>query len=605
MNTRFHNGTSRAMFSIVWLLLAVLLMSAGPKQEERQLQARITQLSARGDYMGALRLIDELTTRNPSYNNLKQKLDLELRLKREADARLSILHIEAGLDGWPDRLSGFSAFQQAATVAESWYRVGEREKAEFTWNRMKELAQSPNLSITVFQSYRRIKLFDDALDWVRGQRLRYSDPDLWALDVSQVLEQRGECEAAFEEVVLYLGGAGDRGLRSAGRRALKLAQDCAGGDSLLSHMRRRALEELESGRSRTAMIVMDVMVQQRRTKEAGELVWLLDKGDGSLPFNLAQTLANDREWTAVLAILERMRADSSPLCGIEEFSLLMGQCLRELGRYAESLAEFVSLGDSSSPLGWRARLEAARLLHRPLGKIEQAEERLARVLELNPELYEAALHRVQLLGVLQRYKEADRLLRSTRRTRKPGSAAGVELEFLAIRLAWWEGRITDCRSAISEFLTNSDAHPIFNDAIDLMDLLSFSTTDSIAVVLAGRSDRLAFGGRVDEALEILGEAAVTVGSGAAEWLDWRACGLSAAEQDPARALERIEGYRGRHPDSIRLDRLAWMEIELMERLGVPGERLLRACEDLLERWPASILQDRVRRKIRRLEEEGA
>jgi predicted Zn-dependent protease len=275
--------------------------------------------------------------------------------------------------------------------------------------------------------------------------------------------------------------------------------------------------------------------------------------------------------------------------------------LKVWGTTNRALAEYDTLARDPGPLAVDAQLGAALLLHHQGGRIAEASQRLERLLSRHPGELRAVLYQTRLLAAQERFDEAESLRKRGLELARSRPELLAELEFLGIQQAWWQGDLSRARAGLQEFLSQESQNPIFNDAIDLMDLLAFAGSDSLRVVQAALADRQAWSTRLPEAMATLKTAAEGGSSGIREWLDWQVCVLASAVMPAPQALAEQDAYRDRHPDSIRLDRLHWMRFQVLERAQAPVGERLAVLEQILEQWPDSILQDQVRREIRQLE----
>ena len=557
------------------------------------------QLRAAGDYQGALTILGDLASRQPTTSNLSTLLDLQGLLKDQEGVDQTISRLTPLIQGWPDRLRSQNDLRLAAGIAEAKYLTGRQPAADSLWQKLELQARDEQRAQELFNSYRRVRRYGHAENYAYAIRGKFDHPGLWALNLASMFESQGHCLKAFEEYVLYLN-TGKSAASLTARRFLMLADKCRDNEELFEHMYKAATSNHASGEAPLlALQILDVFVQTSHFSKAMELAWFIDEGaGGEIPFSLARTLVADHRGDMALGILQRLQSEARSVTQKQEFDLVLGQALAQDGHPQEAIRAYQRVTDRGGPMRWTANLEAARLLHRPLLQAEEAVRQLQELLR-QAEQSEAQLLQIRLLGGLERYDEAERL-----RVRSMSRARGdtrIELEYLQIELALWHGDLSLARTALPQFLGSHSQHPLFNDAIELMDLLTFAATDSNAVVMAGRARRLAWLGYTNEALGAYQEASATSGA-ASEWLDWQAVELAVRELSAAAAIQVVEEYGRRHPDSIRLDRLAWYRAQLMEERGDTSQVLLAEYEALLQNWPETILQDQVRRKIRKLEE---
>lgn len=588
------------------LLAICLLLAVGTAHAQRDASAQLRRqrlndanaLVQRGDFRGAVAQLQALVDEGPATDTapLLQLLDLQVRLKDEAGARASAARLLALLPA-SGPFGGYREMDLAGRTAASLHRLGDGESAEALWRRMRDPAPAPNLAMALFNSYRQAGKFDECVELARTQRASSHDPALWSLDLANLLQERGDCRGAFGELRLWRaahdGGSG----ALVSRQLLGLAEACddAGFEDWMAERAQRFGEDESS----MGEDVLDALVQRGRADRAVPLAWTLDRdGSGRLPYGLARTLLQDGRWDEALPVLEGLEQRKRPAAESEEFRLLSARAKAGLGRAEEALADYRQL-EGRGQLAGEARLEAARLLLGPLERPAEADDELVPLLRQAPAHREALPLAVLLEGALGRDEDARQRLETARGAR-PAADMLPELDYLAVRLDWWAGRLSKAGQGLGGFLERQVRHDRFNDAVELLDLLAFATSDSAAVVAAGEADRLAFLGRASEALARL-ETAIAAGGPAAEVLGWQACRLAETQLPPAEGRRVLAAYRTRQPDSIRLDRVAWMDFSLMERQGLPADSLRAAGLALLETWPESLLQDAVRRRLRDLE----
>jgi len=605
-----HDSIRRRLHHGVILLAALALLAqaapaaepaAGERDAARQREL-VNQRILQGDIQGAVRLLLGMDATRTDPNALLQLLDLQVRLQERDGALETIGRL---LDQLPPAgpLADYRAMQIAGAVATARVRLQDREGAEALWRRMRTPPPPPHLGLVLLQSYRQAGEIDECYAWAREQRRDSGDPTLWALELADLHQQLGECREAVAELAAWQEARGGGSLVQ--RRLLGLVEACDDPDFedwLAGDARRR----LRAGHPETGEAVLDALVQRGRTDLAAPLAWVLDEAgaaDGRAPYALARTLIQDARFGDALPLLDELQDRGRPVAAEPEFRLLTARALSGLGRGEEALAEYRRLERAGGVEAGAARLEAARLLLRPLGRPREALAELEPLLAAAPAHGEALPLAVLLAGALDESGAARARLAAARRGR-PDGALAPQLDFLAVRLDWWDGRPSLAAAGLGGFLERQVGSENFNDAAELLDLLAFAARDSAAVTAAAAADRDAFLGRPRDALATL-HAATAEGGPAAEILDWRACRLAAGDLPPAEARAELARYRGRHPDSIRLDRLAWMEFGLMERAGLPADSLRAAGLALLTAWPESLLQDAVRRRLRQLDEDAA
>ncbi|MDP2360737.1 MAG: hypothetical protein Q8O14_08290 [bacterium] len=565
-------------------------------RRQNELQDRANRLIQQGQFQQALLILESLSGRRSDAGPLLQMLDLQVRLNDEEGARRSMEELAARLPTG-GRLVSYPDFQIAGALAGAHYRLGRPARAADLWKQMKEQASSEPLALAVFHSYRQVRLIDEAHAWATEQRRRASSVDLWALELAQMHEESGHPREAFDELALW----GCR-QQAAGRvlepRLLALAEGATDRRVLIEHM----LKRVEGGKETCPALgeaVLGILVQHRWVGKAVPLAWRLDTdGTGAAPFRLAGDLVRDGSHKAALALLEDLARRGRHPATQPEFLLLKAECLAALDKPEEALALFRQAAGTGGAKGLPAAMRAADLLHRPLGHLPEAARELEGVLARQPSHREAGRRLVLLLGCQGEHERARDALRRLRAQQGPGAEGASELDWLGLSLDWWAGRLSACREGLGAFLKTSTRQVVFNDAIELMDLMAFATTDSAKVVEAARADRLAYAGRWREALDLLHATAESSTGRLAEWLDWRACLLATREMPPTEARAEYARYRLRQPESVRLDRLAWMELEAMEGEGQPVDSLRAQALDLLRTWPQSLLQDAVRRRLR-------
>jgi tetratricopeptide (TPR) repeat protein len=567
-----------------------------PRRTWNDANERIRQ----GDFQGAIQLLQGLRGPGVDHGPLLQLLDLQVRLQESEGARETIERLLAQLPP-TGALQDYREMQIAGAVAAARYRLQDKPGAEAIWQRMRSPLPPAHLALALFSSYRQAGQIDECLTLVAELRREQEDPSLFALELAALHEEHGEGRAAFGELSAWLKARGAASLSLISRRLLTLVENCDDPgleDWMVEQVAgRRAAPPPGLGEA-----VLDALVQRGRLDQALPLAWSLDHDDsGRLPLQLARTLLQDGRGRQALELLEDLERRERPARGDADFQLLKAQALSGLGRAEESLAAYRRLLGAGGAQAASARLEAARLLHRPLGRPDQALDELQVLLQAAPAHAEALPLAVLLAGALAREDEAQQLLAAARRA-QARKLIEPQLDFLDVRLAWWAGQPSAAAARLGGFLERQVRHEIFNDAVELLDLLAFAASDSQAVVRAGEADRLALLGRAQEALAVL-HAAIGEAGPAREILSWRACRLAEAELGPEDARRELARYRAQHPGSIRLDRLAWMEFGLMERAGLPADSLRAVGLALLERWPDSLLQDAVRRRLRQLDEE--
>ncbi len=592
---------------LLLLLLSFLLAQPFAAAQEishgnaaRALRQQSLQQRALGDYQGALRSIRQAVEIDGDLNNLRVLLDLQIRLRQPEEARETIGRIADTLPGYPDHLNGFGELHTAGAIAAAWYQLDDRETARKVWEVMDRSAGNKSESSVLLSSYRELRLYDEAAAYVLRKRQELGQGDLWVYEMASMLQSQSRYLEAFAEYTLLLPQSSRHG--SLTNRFLRLADESQGDSLLLEEMTARAQRELDLGKPALAGMVNEVLVQHRRYDLALPLVWGLDTDEsGDAPFALVHTLEADAEYHRALRLLDRIE-ETRPGKQPEDQRLLMrARCLEGTGRAEEALLAYEQLAELRGQHRRLALLQAAHLLHRPLGRIREAIEHAQTLVEKNANDLEARLFLVRLLAAEEDYPGAEQLRLESMPIAQRDTEIQIELEFLGMQHAWWQGNLEQARTRLKTLLERQSRHPIFNDTIELMDLLAFSGTDSLAVCRAGEAQRLLWIGEVDAALELLRVASEEAGT-AAEWLDWRSCQIALAELEPELALAEMERYRLRHPDSIRLDRLAWMRYKALTRQGLEAAELLPELERLLADWPESILQDRIRREIRMLEE---
>jgi|GEM_PF-2424507 len=572
-------------------------------RQERQLelQNQASRLIQQGQLQQAIALLEQVSSGGRDAGPLMQMLDLQIRLMDQQGARRSMDSLAARLPA-NGTLTDYLDFQMAGALAGAHYRLGQPARAAELWKSMKEQARDEQLALAVFHSYRQLRLSDEALAWAREQRRRLKQDDLWAFEMASVHEEAGRPLEAFDELARWQ--CRQKGAAAVESRLLTLAEGAREKDPLLRHM----WSEVKSRRSCPLLgqAVLGVLVQQVWVKEAIALAWELDEdASGALPMELANDLLRDRRHGDCLAVLDELAARQRPQSALVEFDILRAECLSGLGRAEEALDLLRRAAAMGGPRGQVAALQAARLLHRPLGRPAEAARQLDEVLKRQPGDREATRLLVMLEGAQGRDAQAVAALGRMRAMPTGRAEDQTELDWLGLRLDWWAGRLESCRTAMAAFLKTNTRQDVFNDAIELMDLLAFAAKDSLGVMEAAEADRHAYLGQVPEALAQLHGAAEARTGPLSEWLDWRACILMALEAAPAEARAEYARYRQRHAESVRMDRLEWMELEAMTALGFPREQLRTHALSLLERWPKSMLQDAVRRRLREWEEAKA
>lgn len=597
-----HNPTKTKLLRHgLWLLLLLSALPVWAQRDPDQIRRSKQQNEAnerirQGDIRGAIEQLQALVEAGPSdIGPSLQLLDLQVRLQDEAGARSTI-------DGLLRRLpaSGplvdFQQMQIAGQLAPGLLALGQENEAEALWKRMRDSKLPPHLALLLFNSYRQAARFDECLNLVSEQRRASGDPALWALNLAILHQERGDCRAAFGELANWQREHRGGGGSLVSRQLLALVEACADAD--FENWMAEEAEEFGPADAEMGEAVLDALVQRGRADRATPLAWSLDRdGSGRVPYGLARSLLQDDRFAAAAPLLEELERRGSPVAEQAEFRLLSARCKSGLGLSEEALADYRRL-ESKGPLAGEARLEAARLLHRPLDRPQEAADELEPLLRQAPAHGQALPLAVLLRGALGQQDEARALLDNARRASRHGEPQ-PQLDFLEVRLDWWAGRLTPAAEGLGRFVERQVRHDSFNDAIELLDLLANASSDSLAVVAAGEADRLSFLGRSAQALALLDRSARAAGP-AAEALDWMAARLAVAELPPVQAREVLAGFRRRHRDSIRLDRIAWMEFGEMERQGLPSDSLRAAGLALLEAWPNSLLQDTVRRRLREL-----
>jgi tetratricopeptide (TPR) repeat protein len=561
-------------------------------------QVRANQLIQQGQFQDAIRVLEGLSFRPGDPTPLLQMLDLQVRLRDETGARRSLDSLEARLpaDG---RLRSPADFRVCGAMAGAWYRLGQPARADEWWKRVRNQVRDEETALTVFHAYRQVRLVDESLDWARQQRKRWSQPTLWALEVASLHEEGGQWKAAVDELSAWQC-AQDGSSNLVETRLLKLVESTRDKRDLTDHMLRRVREN--AGCPGLGQAVLGVLAQQGEVESATRLAWQLDpRGEAGIPFELARDLARDGRTPAALALLDEMAARGVPQAVQLEGRLLRAESLVALGRADEALALYRQLAEGGEARAREARLHAARLLHRPLGRPAEAIGELEQLLRRQPGHAEGGRLLTLLLAHQGEDERAQAQLRQLQERARVNEQERADLGFLSLRLDWWAGRLTPCAQGLGEYLKTSTRQDTFNDAIELADLLAFTTSDSLAVAEAARADRLAFGGAWREAVALLHGLAESRTGKLAEWLEWRACQLVAAEADGPALRGELARFRERQPASLRLDRLAWMDLLATEKEGAPREELRRQALALLETWPTSLLQDAVRRRLREWE----
>jgi tetratricopeptide (TPR) repeat protein len=578
-----------------------------------KLRQQAMQLQAAGEYRTALELMRQVVAQDPQPGNLMTMLDLQVQLRLDEEARQTMERLERSVPGWPDDFSGFQSLNTVGHLAAARYRMGETDLAETLWKRMENRAADEMEAGIVFHSFQEQRLFDQALEYAERQRDRRGKPALWAMELAQLHESQQRFPAAFDEYCLLLDGDPNRDA-SIGNRLLRLAEKAgpggdtglqdapASGGDLVDRMVERALKEAGRERPRLARLVFEVCIQQKAYAQARSLAQRLDpSGSEGLLAVLAHAAVSDGSFAMGLEIQDEIRTRHRNRPLEPDQRLDRGRALEGLGRFEPALQEYDTLALDPGPLAVEAQLSAARLLHETRGDVAGASQRLERLLAKRPRELRAVIYQVRLLGALGEFDAAETLRVRGLELARSQPELMAELEFLGIQHAWWRGQLSQARERLKSFLEQESQHPIFNDAIDLIDLLAYSGSDSLIVVQAAVADRQAWSAQVPQAIATLKEAATKGSEGAREWLDWQVCVLAAVALPVEVALEEQEHYRTRHTDSIRLDRLHWMRYQVLVRAHAPASERQAVLEELLERWPDSILQDPVRREIRQLE----
>jgi hypothetical protein len=568
------------------------LFSAEPSPDARQ---RANQLIQQGQFQDAIRVLEGLSFRPGDPAPLLQMLDLQVRLRDEPGARRSLDSLAARLpaDG---NLRSATDFRIGGAMAGAWYRLGQPARADEWWKRLRSQVRDEEGALTLFQAYRQVRLVDECLDWARQQRKRWGRPTLWALEVAALHEESGRWREAVDELAAWQC-AQDVSSNLVETRLLKLTEVVRDQAELRDQLLRKVREAPDCPGFGQA--VLGVLAQQGDVPAATRLAWQLDpRGEAGIPFALAGDLARDGRTAEALVLLDGMAERGAPQAGKVEGRLLRAECLVALGREEEALALYRVLAEGGEARARDARLQAARLLHRPLGRPEEAIHELESLLARQPGQVEGGRLLALLLAHQGRDEEARGQLRVLQERARANEQERADLGFLALRLDWWAGRLTSCARGLGDYLKTSTRQDTFNDAIELADLLAFTTSDSLAVAEAARADRMAFGGAWREAVDLLHQLAEARSGKLAEWLDWRACQLVAQESDAPTLRGELARFRERQPASLRLDRLAWMDLLASEKEGAPREELRRQALALLETWPASLLQDAVRRRLR-------
>ena len=566
------------------------------RQRRNELQTQANRLIQQGQFQQAMRLLEGLATNRQETGPLLQLLDLQVRLKDEEGARRSMDSLALRLPAH-EVLKTWSDFQVAGALAGARYRLGQPARAAELWKQMKEQALSEDLALAVFHSYRQVRLLDEALAWAVEQRRKAGREDLWAFELAQLHEEAGRPREAFDELARWQCRQQGGGPQVADR-LLTLSESASDRESLLRYMLKR-LENRRESCPPLGEAVLGVLVQQGWVDEAAALSWRLDTDQsGVLPYDLAADLSRDGRATESQALLEELARQGRPQAAQPEFVLLQAGNLAALGRPEEALALYRRLAGQRGAKSNLALLRAAELLHKPLGRIPEAIVELEDLMAHQATNLSAGRLLAQLLGCQGDTTRAREVLRAMAGGTRATEEQRTELAWLGIRLDWWAGNLGAGRTGLGAFLKTNTRQDAFNDAIELMDLLAFATTDSLTVVEAARADRLAFAGEWRQALDLLHALAEQSKPKLAEWLDWRACLLAEQEMAPDALRAEFRRYRARQPKSVRLDRLAWMELLASEREGLPRDSLRAQGLALLETWPQSLLQDAVRRRLR-------
>ena len=572
---------------------------AGPARDRLRQQAM--QLQSMGEYQSALDLMRQVVAQDPQPSNLQILLDLQVQLRLDDEANRSIALLEATIPGWPADFTGFQSLNTASRIAGALNRMGESDRADAIWKTMERNARDEMEASIVFRGFQDQRLFERAGDYVERQRKARSKPGLWAMEMAQAFEQQEHWAQAFDEYSLVTE-YDSNARNTVGHRLLRLAEKAGPDSDLVDLMVTRALKEQARGREELARQVFEVCIQQKAYQQAHQLAGKLDpKGDEGLLQTLAHAAVGDGSFAMGLSLLDEIQTRQGTARTDPGLRMDRGLALEGLERPLEALAEYDTLALEPGPQALEAQLLAARLLHQRLDRAEEAIARLDRVLSTRPRELRAILYQIRLLGSTGRFTDAESLrVRGLEAARNQPDIL-VELEFLQIQLAWWSGRLSQAREGLTVFLQKESQHPIFNDAIDLMDLLAFAGSDSLLVRSAALADRQAWLTHVAQAVETLKTPEPRGSSGVREWLDWQACTLASRFLPVEAARAEQARYRLAHGESIRLDRLTWMEYEVLCRAGAPVAERQRILESLLEDWPESILQDQVRREIRQLD----
>ena len=587
-----------------------------PRRSMRETLDLARRMIEAGQTGSAVNLLEDLLAENPRALPVYSRLLQAYEAARRFDDALALVDARIEMDG----PSVFLLAQRGASL----YKAGQPEAAMQAWD--DALALDPDREQTyrtVSTSISSLRLFTEAADVLDRGRVHLGRDDLYLLERAHLYGLGGEYRTSAS---LYLDvlAAQPEAVGTVQARLARLVESAGALDGFDEAIRQSVSDDPFSlaFRQMEAWVALERQ-EYARALDATRAADRLARGDGATVFQFAQAAlaadALDEADRALDHILERY--PQGPL---------VAPSLLERARIAVARAEIA--GESTAaggptPLYDRARdaltqftqdypnrpetAEALRLLADLYLEVfrqpDEAEDTLNRLIASTYDAQTVGQARLDLGAVaLQRgdlFEARDRFQSVEDRLRIGPQAEQARYELALID--FYEGFLFSAL-ARAEAMDDNTAADVANDAVGLrltLDENAGPDSTNRALRQYGRAALLHRRGMETQALATLDSLHADDPSHplADEVLVLRAHALRALGQSEA-ALAALARIAAEHPRSYFLDRALFLSGEIHEFTLADPEAALRAYEQLLDRYPGSLLAPRARERLRALRE---
>ncbi len=593
-----------------WLWVSVGVCAIGMcwaqsvyQQPEERLRMAQT-LESIGDYAGAARLYEQLFRLYPdSVSYLLGWSRALIKLRRFPEALSEV----AGF------LHRRSVPQLWAVLGELYWSMGRQDSARWAWQRaLAQEPRTPEVYRAVARSQYELQLVDDAITTLLQGRQQLRSDTLFAEELSSwyvrlgnvergvqetilLLRQRQDIRAAYSRLVLYLAlpQAAER-IRPELERALQqyprdlllrrllvwFFQEIGQSRTALEHVRR--LDELQGNTG------MEVLQFAEAARQNGDLSLALD---------------------VYAELLDRRPVREIRLKALYGYLQTAEAILRQGGRsipwqqVRREYDELVRQADTLA-MGAEALYSLGRFLQDVAHDEKAAEETFQRLVRQFPQTRWAMLSLVELGRLALRRGELSQAEQCLQRAAGADSLAPEAVQwarFWQAELEFFRGNLDSARAGYAAVALQT-ASPAANDALQRLVLLeNVAHTEQLHRFAA--AELLFLQGRWEQAqreylriAEQAGDDEVLV-----ELSLLRAAEAALAHEDLTTAQQLLTRLLAEHEDILYGDRALLLLGETLERQGRRAEALA-VYQQFFLRFPNSIYQEEVRRRIQRLRE---